>query len=71
MPAARGTPVALMSTLPTRTRMTVAEALRDPEDILIAEGTPVYDPELEGMAVYVTNVTTKVLQQAKRAEQQG
>jgi hypothetical protein len=48
----------------------VAEALRNPEDALILEGTPVYDPELEGIAVYVTNATTKVLQQAQRATQQ-
>ena len=45
----------------------VAEALRDPEDVLIAEGTPVYDPALEGIAVYVTNASTKLLQQKQRA----
>jgi hypothetical protein len=49
----------------------VAEALRNAEDVLIAEGTPVYDRELEGIAVYVTNTTTKLLQQAQRAAQQG
>ena len=47
----------------------VAEALRNAEDVLIAEGTPVYDRELEGIAVYVTNTTTKLLQQAQRAAQ--
>ncbi|MDQ5851553.1 MAG: phosphorylated adapter RNA export RNA-binding domain-containing protein [Chloroflexota bacterium] len=47
----------------------VAEALRDPEDVLIAEGTPVYDPALEGIAVYVTNASTKLLQQKQRAAQ--
>ncbi len=45
----------------------VAEALRDPEDVLIAEGTPVYDTQLEGIAVYVTNASTKLLQQKQRA----
>ena len=49
----------------------VAPALANPEDILIAEGTPVYDPQLEGIAVYVTNATTKLLQQAQRAAQAG
>ena len=49
----------------------VAEALRNAEDVLIAEGTPVYDQELEGIAVYVTNTTTKLMQQAQRAAQQG
>ena len=45
----------------------VAAALRDPADLLIVEGWPTYDPALEGIAVFATNVTTKVLQQAKRA----
>ena len=48
----------------------VAEAIRDPEDVLIIEGFPAYDPTLEGIAVYVTNLTTKKLQQAMRAQQQ-
>lgn len=47
----------------------VAQALGNPDDILIAEGTPVYDPQLEGIAVYVTNTTTKLLQQAQRTAQ--
>ena len=49
----------------------VAEALGNSEDVLIVEGTPVYDPELEGIAVYVTNATTKLLQQAQRTAQTG
>ncbi len=50
----------------------VAASLQDnPEDTLIAEGTPVYDPMLEGIAVYVTNTTTKFLQQAQRVAQAG
>jgi hypothetical protein len=44
----------------------VVEALKDPEDALIVEGWPTYDPMLEGIAVYVTNTTTKVLQRAQR-----
>jgi hypothetical protein len=44
----------------------VAEAIRDPEDALIIEGFPTYDPTLEGIAVYATNITTKKLQQAQR-----
>jgi hypothetical protein len=47
----------------------VAEAIRDPEDALIIEGFPAYDPTLEGIAVYATNLTTKKLQQAQRAAQ--
>ncbi len=50
----------------------VAASLQDnPEDTLIAEGTPVYDPQLEGIAIYVTNTTTKLLQQAQRTAQSG
>jgi hypothetical protein len=47
----------------------VAEAIRDPEDVLIIEGFPAYDPTLEGIAVYATNITTQQLQQARRAAQ--
>jgi hypothetical protein len=46
----------------------VAEALQKPEDVLIVEGFPAYDPELKGLAVFATNVTTKLLQAAKRQE---
>lgn len=44
----------------------VVDALKDPEDALIVEGWPTYDPMLEGIAVYVTNTTTKVLQRGQR-----
>jgi hypothetical protein len=47
----------------------VADALRNPEDALIGEGYPTLDERIPGMAVFATNVTTKLLQQAKRAEQ--
>jgi hypothetical protein len=47
----------------------VAEAIRDPEDALILEGFPAYDPALEGIAVFATNLTTKKLQQAQREAQ--
>jgi hypothetical protein len=48
----------------------VAPALADAEDVVIVEGFPAYDPALEGIAVYALKVTTKQLQQARRAEQQ-
>ena len=44
----------------------VAEAMKNPEDRLIVEGFAAFDPALEGMAVFVTNTTTKLLQQHKR-----
>ena len=49
----------------------VAPALRNAEDVLIVEGFPAADPEHPGITVYATNVTTKLLQQAKRAEQKA
>ena len=47
----------------------VTEALKNPEDALIVEGWAVYDPELEGIAVFAMNTTTKQLQAAKRQQQ--
>ena len=48
----------------------VREALQNPEDVLIVEGWQAFDPDLKGIAVWGTNVTTKFLQQQQRAEQQ-
>jgi hypothetical protein len=45
----------------------VAEALKNAEDMLIVEGTQIYDDEHRAIAVFATNTTTKLLQQAKRA----
>jgi hypothetical protein len=47
----------------------VADALQDPEDVLIVEGFPTATPQ--GINVYATNTTTKKLQQAQRATQQA
>jgi hypothetical protein len=47
----------------------VAEALQDPEDVLILEGFAALDPATTTIAVFATNVTTKQLQQATRAQQ--
>lgn len=48
-----------------------AEAIRDPEDVLIIEGFPKLDPEAKAIAVFATNVTTKKLQQAQRETQKA
>ena len=72
LPTPPSTPTTYTLYLTPKQWAQVAEALRDPEDVLIVEGFPAYDPALEGIAVFATNVTTKQLQQAKRAaEQQG
>jgi hypothetical protein len=44
----------------------VAEALQDPEDVLVVEGVPTSDAQQPGIVVYVTMATTKKLQAAKR-----
>jgi hypothetical protein len=69
LPTPPTTPTAYTVFLAPKQWAKVAEAIRDPEDVLIVEGFPTYDPTLEGIAIYATNVTTKVLQQAQRAAQ--
>jgi hypothetical protein len=47
----------------------VREAMQQPDDALIVEGYPAHEPRFAGITVYATQVTTKVLQAAKRTEQ--
>jgi hypothetical protein len=49
----------------------VKEALTDPADVLICEGTQCWDSQHQVLAVFVTTTTTKLLQQAKRSSQQA
>jgi cold shock CspA family protein len=44
----------------------VAEALTNPEDVLIVEGIPVLDAATTTISVFATKTTTKLLQQASR-----
>jgi len=46
----------------------VAEAITNPEDKLIIEGYPTMHPKFAGITVYATQVTTKLLQAAKRQQ---
>ena len=51
----------------------VREAIKNPEDRLIVEGYPVFDPRIGSkgtMTLYAQNTTTKLLQQARREAQQ-
>jgi hypothetical protein len=41
-------------------------ALKGANDALIVEGVPVYDERLPGLALLAQNVTTRIIQQAKR-----
>ncbi|MBL8156083.1 MAG: hypothetical protein JNM70_18025 [Anaerolineae bacterium] len=47
----------------------VEEAIANPEDALVIEGTAAYDPEVKGMAVYATSITTKMLDAVRRQQQ--
>ena len=49
----------------------VAEAIRDPEDILILEGFPQFDGKTGSIAVFVSNATTRNLQKAQKEAQRG
>ncbi len=70
VPAPPSTPTTYTVYIAAKQWTKVAPALLDPEDVLIVEGFPAYDPQHVGITVYATNVTTKVLQQAQRAAQQ-
>lgn len=47
----------------------VEEAIKNPEDVLVVEGQGAFDPQIQGMALFASNVTTKLLQQAQKAQQ--
>ncbi len=47
----------------------VRDSLKDPEDLLVVEGHCALDSKLASIAVFGTNVTTKLIQQAQRAAQ--
>lgn len=44
----------------------IAESLEDETDMMIVEGTSVYDPEIEGISLLTTSTTTKLLERQKR-----
>lgn len=44
----------------------VAQAIKDPQDVLIVEGYPVLDTRLGAITVFAQSVTTKLQQAAKR-----
>lgn len=47
----------------------VKEAVKNPDDTVIIEGTQFWDSDYESIAVFVTNITTKLTQQAVREAQ--
>jgi PHAX RNA-binding domain-containing protein len=49
----------------------VGDAIQNPDDALIIDGFPVIDPQAKSIAVFATNVITKMLQAAERQVQSG
>ena len=49
----------------------VSGAIENLEDMLIVEGFPALDPQAKSIAVFATNVTTKLLQAAQRQAERG
>jgi len=49
----------------------VKEALDDPEDAAIVEGTQIYDTETNNIIVFATNFTTKLIEHTKREAQKA
>ena len=45
----------------------VAAAMKDPEDVLIIEGTLTWDAEQQAIAVFTTKIASKLKQRAMRA----
>ena len=69
LPPPPGTPTLSVVYIARKQWVKVAEALQNLQDALIIEGYAAYDPELQGIAVFATNVTTKLQQAAKRQAQ--
>jgi DNA replication protein DnaC len=49
----------------------IAAALANPEDALVVEGWAAFDPELEGIAVFATFVTTKLTRGEQKRRSAG
>src|SRR5690606_664499 len=49
----------------------IADALSDPDDVLIVEGVCAYDPEQQGMVVFATSALSKMQEVAKREAKAG
>lgn len=49
----------------------VVDSLKDPDDVLIVEGYPFVDPQVQGVCVFAKNATTKLIQRATREQQRA
>lgn len=67
--AAEGRADTADSVYPVHCQKAVDQGARDdpePEDVLMIEGVAGYNPEMEGIMVNATTITSKLLQQAKK-----
>jgi len=69
VPAPAETPTTYVVYVARKQWAKVAEEIKNPEDVLIIEGYPAYDPQLKAMGVHTTNISTKLQQAAKRQGQ--
>jgi hypothetical protein len=69
LPPLPSTPTNYMIFIQQKQWNKVQDAMQNADDALIVEGYPVHEPRFVGITVYATQVTTKVLQAAKRTEQ--
>ncbi len=68
LPAPPGQPTDYLIFIGQKQWRKVADAITNPADTLIIEGYPVHHPRFTGITVYATQVTTKLLQAAKRQQ---
>ena len=71
LPTPPGTPTDYVVFIARKQWAKVGDAIQNPDDALIIEGFPVIDPQAKSIAVFAHNVTTKLLQAAKRQADSG
>lgn len=71
LPTPTGAPTKYSVYISSKQWKKVAEAIADPEDVLIIEGFPTTDPQTSSIAVFATNTTTKKLQIAQKEAQKA
>ncbi len=69
LPPLPSTPTTYMIFVQQKQWTKVRDATQHADDALIVEGYPVHELRFAGITVYATQVTTKMLQAAKRKEQ--